>query len=108
MSFFSPGGSEIMTLTEILNTSAEAANLQPQDQAALELARIYAAQIETAVNRRESKTIGDLGAKLLSTLTALGMTQAGRAARETIKGGAANDNPDPAAATFAALRASFN
>lgn len=76
-----------MTLTEILNSSAEAANLQPQDQAALELARIYATQIEIAVNKRDSKSVGDLGAKLLSTLTALGMTAAGRATKEAIKGG---------------------
>ena len=96
-----------MTLTEILNSSAEAADLKPQDQAALELARIYASQIETAVRYKDSKTVGDLGAKLLATLTALGMTQAGRAAKESIKGGAANDS-DNAAATFAKLRASFN
>jgi hypothetical protein len=97
-----------MTLTQILNTSAEAANLQPQDQAALELARIYAEHIQIAVIKRDNKSIGDLGAKLLATLTALGMTQAGRAVKAEIKGGAANDNRDPAAATFAALRASFN
>jgi cytolysin (calcineurin-like family phosphatase) len=79
-----------MTLTQILNTSAEAANLQPQDQAALELARIYAEHIQIAVIKREAKTVGDLGAKLLNVLTALGMTQAGRAVKAEIKGGGVN------------------
>lgn len=96
-----------MNLTEILNTSAEAANLQPQDQAALELARIYAAHIMTADKSRDSKTVGDLGAKLTALLTAMGMTHAGRATREQIKGGGAHDT-DSAASEFAKLRASFN
>lgn len=97
-----------MTLTEQLEAAITAANLQPQDQAAAELARIYATQIETAVIRRDTKTIGDLGAKLLATLTALGMTQAGRAVKTQIEGGAAANDTDTAASTFAALRASFN
>lgn len=85
-----------MTLTQILNSSAEAANLLPQDQAALELVRIYAQQIENAVIRRDSKTVGDLGAKLLSALTALGMTQAGRAVKAEIKGGGVSDSNNAA------------
>ena len=96
-----------MTLTETLEAAITSANLQEQDQAAAQLARIYATQIETAVIRRDSKTIGDLGAKLLATLTALGMTQAGRAVKTQIEGGAANDTT-VAASAFAELRASFN
>lgn len=96
-----------MKLTEILNTSAEAANLQPQDQAALELARIQATALQIADVKKDMKAIGDLSTKLLATLTALGMTQAGRATREQIKGGGAHDT-DSATSEFAKLRASFN
>jgi hypothetical protein len=96
-----------MTLTETLEAAITAAQLKPEDQAAAQLARIYATQIETAVIKKDSKTIGDLGAKLLSTLTALGMTHAGRAVKTQIEGGAANDD-DTSASTLQRLRASVN
>lgn len=97
-----------MNLTETLETAINAANLEPQDLAAAQLMRIYATQIENAVTRRDSKTIGELGSKLLAALTAAGMTHAGRAVKETLKGGAATDEPDPAAAAFKRLRAAWN
>lgn len=97
-----------MNLTEILDTSAEAADLLPQDQAALELARVYASHIMRADRTHDSRTVGDLGAKLAALLTALGMTQAGRAVKTKIEGGAANHDSNTAASTFEALRASFN
>lgn len=94
-----------MTLTETLEAALESANLLDQDQAAAQLARIYATQIEKADKRSDAKTVGDIGAKLLNTLTALGMTAAGRAVKETIKGGGTHESDS---AAFDELRASFN
>ena len=83
------------------------AKLPSRDIGAVALARRYATLIDDEPTR---PVISDLGPKLLATLTALGLTPAGRSA-PTVRGGATGDagtRPDaatPPADALAKLRA---
>ncbi len=56
-----------------LDQSLQHADIDPRDQAGVELARQLALQIDN-----DSERLGSLAPKLLATLTALGLTPAGR------------------------------
>ena len=93
-----------MTLTQILNNAFTGSELDERDQAARELARIYAETVDIARIKRDSKTIGDIGPKLTALLKELHMTPASRAIRNAMEAGEEDDAATRAAEVFAELR----
>ncbi|MFE9748456.1 hypothetical protein ACFYOT_26415 [Saccharothrix saharensis] len=89
-----------MTISEALSASVSALDLKPQDKAAVELARRYAALLDAP-----DGDVGRFGPLLLSTLTALGMTPAGRAAVAKGKEGRTDDGGGSKADELRARRA---
>jgi len=63
-----------MAVREALDEALEAAQVRPQDGAAVELARTYATALD------EGADLGKVGPAFLAALAALGMTPAARAA----------------------------
>lgn len=92
-----------MTLRNRVDEALEAVDLQPSDMAAVELARLYADEIDRIDDAAEegdgtSPGLKEYGPKFLSVLDALGLTPKARQARsKTSKGGTGAPEPaDPA------------
>jgi hypothetical protein len=68
------------TVARALADALQEAQLQPRDLGAVALAARYAVAIDQSVG--DLKVLSDLGPKLLATLTALGLTPAGRGVKE--------------------------
>jgi hypothetical protein len=79
-------------LVNALEGALASVQIRPEDAAAVALARRYAEQVDTAPDE-----LAKVGPLLLATLTALGMTPAGRAA-VLGKGGDRNDGARKSAA----------
>jgi hypothetical protein len=74
-------------MTRAVADSLKAASIADRDRAGVQLARRYAQLLDAARgDEGEADLYNDLGPKLLATLTALGLTPAGRG----LKGGGAD------------------
>lgn len=85
------------SLYDVTLGAVKKASLQPQDEAAIGLALLYALRIDTDLN-----TLGDLGPKLLAVLTSLGMTPTGRGVKGGSQGVPVTDKLDELAERRAA------
>lgn len=96
------------TLTETFDQTIQHADLDEVHATARLLARNLCVLADRAFERGDSTGFRELSKALLACLKELGATKTFNAVKSQSEGGAANDNPDPAAITFAALRASYN
>lgn len=90
-----------MTLRNRVDEALKAVDLQPSDMAAVELARLYADEIDRIDARAGTPEEGsaglkEYGPKFLSALDALGLTPKARQARSKASKGGASDAPAPA------------
>ena len=93
-------------ITEALEYALMEAKPEPRDAAAVALLRTYAKLMDdVSTTADEARVVGDLGPKFTATLTALGMTLAGRQAKG--KGGDSGDAGTGATNPLAALRGQF-
>lgn len=92
-----------MSLHEITRRAIQALDTNDVDQAACELALIYARHIDAAVYTDKHVVVRDLGPKLHALLADLLMTPKSRAAIERQMKEAADDN-DSAATVLSELR----
>lgn len=70
-------------LTTAVHTAVQALQTGPEDTAAVRLALLYAAAIDSNDDQAAYTALNDMGPKLLSTLDALGATPKSRRTRKT-------------------------